>query len=444
MLYKHSYFDLAYSIVLIIVIFLLSKKKSLNPEYGKYYSKGLLLKMIGAFIFCCIYKFYYKGGDTINYFQGAFAMKNIFIKSPITYFELLFGENNNKNLWEFYKYNQFIPKYMFKDTRTYLVIKVSSILCLPGLGGFFSTTIILSRLSYTWIFQLFKIITERYENFDKLCYYALLCIPSVIFWGSGIMKDTLVFSSVCFILVGTTKIFQQKEKLFFNIVQMIIAFYLIIEIKSYIIIAILPGLLVYFNFERFSNIKSSILKISLLPIALLGSFLLLQGIFIGLGDSFGKYSFEKIFIEASVQQQDLIRDVYGKNSFDIGYFEPTLQGAIGKAPDAILAAIYRPFLWEVGSPVMWFSAIENSLMFIITVYLIFIGGISFFRKIFFDPFLIFCLSFVILLAFGVGLSTANFGALVRYKIPFIPFYVFLLLIIGKNIQIDNKLILKKN
>ena len=83
MLYKHSYFDLAYSIVLIIVIFLLSKKKSLNPEYGKYYSKGLLLKMIGAFIFCCIYKFYYKGGDTINYFQGAFAMKNIFIKSPM-------------------------------------------------------------------------------------------------------------------------------------------------------------------------------------------------------------------------------------------------------------------------------------------------------------------------------------------------------------------------
>ena len=37
--------------------------------------------------------------------------------------------------------------------------------------------------------------------------------------------------------------------------------------------------------------------------------------------------------------------------------------------------------------------------------------------------LLFSFVFAIFFAFGVGLSTSNFGALVRYKIPCIPFYL---------------------
>jgi len=34
-----------------------------------------------------------------------------------------------------------------------------------------------------------------------------------------------------------------------------------------------------------------------------------------------------------------------------------------------------------------------------------------------------------MLAFGVGIATANFGALVRYKIPLVPFYFSALFLI---------------
>ena len=36
--------------------------------------------------------------------------------------------------------------------------------------------------------------------------------------------------------------------------------------------------------------------------------------------------------------------------------------------------------------------------------------------------------------FGIGLSTANFGALVRYKIPFMPFYLFIILVARKRVK----------
>ena len=39
---------------------------------------------------------------------------------------------------------------------------------------------------------------------------------------------------------------------------------------------------------------------------------------------------------------------------------------------------------------------------------------------------------VIFFSFSVGLSTANFGALVRYKIPSIPFFMCLLMILDET------------
>jgi hypothetical protein len=35
-------------------------------------------------------------------------------------------------------------------------------------------------------------------------------------------------------------------------------------------------------------------------------------------------------------------------------------------------------------------------------------------------------------AFGVGLSTSNFGSLVRYRIPLMPFFATILMIIYKE------------
>ena len=103
------------------------------------------------------------------------------------------------------------------------------------------------------------------------------------------------------------------------------------------------------------------------------------------------------------------------------------------APVAIFTAIFRPFPWEVGSPTMVFSSIENIILIIFSTYLLIsINPLYLFRAIFKDPFLVYCLVFSILFSFGVGLASANFGALVRYKIPMIPFF-FTFLVLARNI-----------
>ena len=81
---------------------------------------------------------------------------------------------------------------------------------------------------------------------------------------------------------------------------------------------------------------------------------------------------------------------------------------------------------------MLISAIENAFLLLLTFRVFFrLGPFRFFKTIFSSPLLIFSFIFVIFFSFSVGLSTANFGALVRYKIPSIPFFMCLLMILDE-------------
>jgi hypothetical protein len=54
---------------------------------------------------------------------------------------------------------------------------------------------------------------------------------------------------------------------------------------------------------------------------------------------------------------------------------------------------------------------------------------NFMKTIARDPVVLYCLLFAILFALFVGATTANFGTLVRYKIPCMPFFIVALFII---------------
>ena len=80
---------------------------------------------------------------------------------------------------------------------------------------------------------------------------------------------------------------------------------------------------------------------------------------------------------------------------------------------------------------MMISAAENVFLFFLTVFTLFsVGPAYFFKRIVSKPYIIMlCIVFALFFAFSIGLVTANFGALVRYKIPLIPFYVSGMLVI---------------
>ncbi|MFT6747105.1 MAG: hypothetical protein ACJAZ2_001453, partial [Glaciecola sp.] len=363
-----SFFDLIFALILSFVLITKAKKKrdkfiSTEPAY-QFYSKGLAAKLFATFLFCSIYLFYYKGGDTLNYYKGIKCFYNVFWKSPSDYFYLL-THGYGLDTWGIFDHETGRPpKYMFRDSRTLLVLKLSSLLTFPALGGYFTTSILLATITYRWVWKSFTFVAERYPTLTSKIALCFLYLPSVIFWGSGIMKDTYTFAASCYALYACNEIFIKRKNIRNTTIGLLISIYIIISIKAYILFALLPGILIYLNFERIAKIKSVFVKVIIFPIITGGLFLAGQGFFMTFGDDFGKYSADRLLEEAAVQQQDLKRAIYGANSFDIGNFEPTISGVLSKSHLAINAALFRPYIWEVGSPTMLLSGVENSIFFL--------------------------------------------------------------------------------
>jgi hypothetical protein len=101
--------------------------------------------------------------------------------------------------------------------------------------------------------------------------------------------------------------------------------------------------------------------------------------------------------------------------------------------NSIVATFYRPFVWEINTPIALLSAIESVILLVLTLNFFFKRGFfTFFKAAFSDPLILMCFVFAMVFAVAVGASTNNFGALSRYKIPCMPFYFIMLVLLYKK------------
>jgi hypothetical protein len=125
------------------------------------------------------------------------------------------------------------------------------------------------------------------------------------------------------------------------------------------------------------------------------------------------------------------------SAYSLGDISFTPLGLLQKLPAAINVAIFRPYLWEVSSLVMFLSFLESAALLLLTLrlfVLILRKPGQFFSFINQHASVLFMLVFSIIFAFSVGFTSYNFGALSRYRIPFLPFYLFSVLILSQALQ----------
>lgn len=112
------------------------------------------------------------------------------------------------------------------------------------------------------------------------------------------------------------------------------------------------------------------------------------------------------------------------SGYNIGAQDGTLSGMAKLAPQAIVVALFRPFLWEARNPTMLLSALEATYFLLLTVRIFWrVGFFKTLSAISSVPVLTMCFVFSLIFAISVGISSGNFGTLVRYKIPLMPFYL---------------------
>ena len=427
-------------IYLILILFIANRIKSKNiinyPEY-KYFTYGLVVKLIGVSFFMVFYTVVNKTGDTVSYFLGTKAISELIFKNFEAGLSVLFNIDNGFN-----NYNSFSitetkpPYYIMRDENTFNVCRISFPLYIISSGSFIITSFLTSVFSYIGLWKLYRLFNSEFPGNSKIFAYLILFLPSTVFWGSGIMKDSFVLGACCFAVSNFFKIFIKREKVLINIILIVINFSIVINVKSFVAVSMIPGLIIWANNSFLVSIKSNFIKFITFPIILfiiLGSGYVIFNNLSALG--LGQYeNVDQTFEQAQIIQQDLLRsEQYGTNNYSIGTLDGTLSNSLKLAPLAIFTAIYRPSILEIGSPAMVISVIENLFLLLFSIYALSkTNPLRLLKQIFSSPILTYSLIFTVLFGFGVGIASTNFGALVRYRIPLIPFYFPLIYLISKK------------
>ncbi|MDD3876947.1 MAG: hypothetical protein PHT69_10020 [Bacteroidales bacterium] len=415
-----------------------NKKIGESPIY-RFYLGGLFARITAGILFCFLYVYNYGGGDTTDYYISALANYNLAFYNFGRFVHVLYYGTENGSIYHFYNYSIGTPLfYMMNDVETFFVVRFATPIVFLSAKSFIVATMFMAWFTHVGVWRLLMVFYHYFPKYEKQLVLGIIFFPSILFWGSGIAKDSITLAATCWYTYSFFMIFIQKKKFFKNIIIIVISSWLILSIKPFIFIALMPGSIIWLMFSRIKNIQNQVVKILLTPVLIIVFSVLAAFLMSQMSSSFGDYSsLDKILEKAVVTQQDLVRsEAYGTGFYDIGAFEPTLSGILPKFPVAVNAGLFRPYIWETTNIFQIVAGLENFFLIILVLYcLIRVGFFKFFNIIFGEPLLLFSFVFSIFFAFSVGLTSANFGALVRYKIPLLPFFVATLVVTLKKVQI---------
>ena len=403
-------------------------------SFNQYFMPALSLKIFGAIMAGMVYQFYYEGGDTFWFFQGATIIWDAFIHDPITAFKI-FTLDALEYTYDTYEYTSRI--WWFRDEKSMFVIKIAGFLSFFCFNSYVVVACLFACISFSTSWMFYLLLLKKYPYLEKLLAYAIFFIPSVFFWGSGLFKDTLTISSVMLFVSSFYYIFIKQEQLFKYGVLLAISIYVIIHIRSFYLLALTPCCIIWLFITFKDRIKSPFARVIITPIILgLAGLLILIGLR-QLSNSNTEFS------DAAISQK--IKDFHfwhgylgeqGGSGYTLGEIDYSLVGMAKKFPVAVNVALFRPYIWEVKNPIMLLAALESLAFLIFTLYIVLkTRFVRFPALIFSNAEISFCFLFGVLFAFIVGFTSFNFGALVRYKIPFMPFYSIALVLMWVKMQI---------
>jgi hypothetical protein len=389
----------------------------------RYFIPGLTLKFFGAIFIGLLYQYYYSGGDTYYYFYHSGVIREAFIDDIYKGIALVLRTEDAPSIsFEYYQ-----KLFWYSDVGSYTVGVIAGIIDLITAHTYSSTALFFAAFSFYGSWRLLVVLDKMFPNNHQRLAVILLFFPSLFVWGSGLLKDSLTLGGT-FLLVATLLDVKLKSRLSVSgglLILLIAA--LVYTIKVYIIIILVPVVILFLALTLLERTKNQVIKFTILPLIVIVLGFGAINASTSLLNSTDKYKMDDLAERITITAHD-IRYHTGKGAgsgYTLGELDGTFGSIIRLAPSSIFVSLFRPFIWEVNSPLMLFGALESLAMLIITFYSMKVGLLSQNLK---NPFLLSSLIFAILFALSVGF-TFNFGTLMRYRIPLISFYLFPLLII---------------
>jgi hypothetical protein len=421
----------------VLGIFVLNRKFLWNSTYKKYFIPAFLVKLFGALFAGIIYEFYYGGGawDTFNFYNMGTVIYDTFYYKANDAIRLLLLDSGDYSQRDLLPYISKFYSWYYREDAAFLIGKISGFFGIFCFNSYSTIACMFACISFAGNWGIFIVFSKIFPEYINKLVIPILYIPSVIFWGSGLFKDSIVFGCLGIATYCFYVLFYEKKNIIINSILICITSYTMYIIKEYVFAAFLTSLILLLIQKYRNEIKNNTIRLILAPLIFLGFLTYAYS-------SINSAALEReLNIKSTIYTIQNMQDWHAKvssqsSTYTLGNYDPSISGILQKTIPAINVALFRPYIWEANGLVMILSALESHIFFLIFLSL-FIkqSPKKIFRIITNEPFIFFSLSFSIILGFIVGFSTYNFGALVRYKIPFLPFFLSAIIII-KNYSIN--------
>ena len=386
----------------------------------KFYLPALSIRIIGNLFAALIYQYYYNSGDTFEYYKGITMIWEGFLFNPLAGLELIFSWGGNLS-WDALTYrHHYLP-----HPDTGIVIRVGAVFSILSANTYLCIAFSITAITFGGCWRMYKTFAEMYPHLYKELAWGILFIPSVCFFGTGLQKDSLTLAALGYMTYACYRLFIKRIVKIEDMLMIIVGFLTVFYIKPYILMAFLPALVIWIFFKYRSSIPNQNLRLLAAP--MFGVFTLVSGYYVLtiMGTYYQQFALENVVRYTAVVQSSMTVETAATSGsgYSLGSYAPTPLGLLSIAPQAIGVSLFRPFLWEVTNPLLGIAALEGLATFGLTVYLFWVVGVRrIIKLIILNPEVAFSLTFSIVFAFAVGFSSYNFGALMRYKIPAMPFY----------------------
>jgi len=394
-----------------------------------------IIKVAMGTLLALVYSYYYPDrlkADVFKYFDDSKIMFDALFHKPLDFFQMLFGIKNNTAYFDNY-YTLMNNWYRQYETNIYndshIIIRFNAIVRIFSFGFFSVHTVFMSFIALAGQTALYKFFRKNVDLQTSLVFISVFLVPSVIFWSSGVLKEGLLFFGLGFFIYYSYLLIQRFSLL--NMLWVIFSLILLAYLKFYILASLLPLLLTYFWCVKTDNRKKHLkYGITIMSMIIIGfNFQLF----------FPDYNLMKIMVN---KQNDFFYLALNQNSGSLFFVEklkPDFISILRNAPKAFFNVFFLPHIFMKQSVLSFFSAAENTLLFLLFI----VTLLNFKIKDRVNSFFLLCLFFTIFTFILIGLTTPVYGAIVRYKIPALPFMVLLLFLCLDMDKIKHRIVLFK-
>ncbi len=397
----------------------------------KYYMPGLYARFVGATLSALMYQYYYGYGDTFLYFMGSSDIFVAFVTNPASAIEMLMLDITDWSIET--RRNLSFSGFFYKEKEA-IVCRIGGLFSLLGLGTYIGISLAITAFSFLGSWCMYLVFYDIYPHLHKQLSYAVLYLPSMCFWSTGLMKDPLVIAGLGFFIYGIYFFgMRSNGRPIFNLFMIGLGIYLTLNIKAYVLGAVAPATVIWFFLMFKNKIKNPLLRKIAGPVMLVVG---VGGAAVGIQKMGSALSLDAFLHEAQKMQWwlSLSTDRDGGTGYSLS-FEATPLGLLKVFPESVNVALFRPYIWEARKIIVMPSALEALFTLLFTLYVFFKTGLrNVLKSIISEPTVTFCFIFAMFFAFVVGFTSMNFGALARYKIPCLPFYFTGLIIMLSKVQ----------